>query len=307
MPSAPGYADGAAVPVTLADRQTVSADLTLGETTATEGSVTGLVTSSGQPLAGTTIIVTKARRNGRLGRQRLRGRVRHRRGPGRRRIRRHRHQGRIRHGIPRRGRRERRAHGDRRPRAAPRSGADDIRDRRALRRRTNRRLHTERRRIPRRPDGTRRRHRRGAGGRRARRQQVPAHQQIQHEFGDARHAQHDGVESHGSGDGRGAPAAHDDQRNTESTRSVLVHRERVERRKSCGLDQPGGNHRLRRRQDHHPQRDGGEHRSQRGRLHRGSVVHRAKRHRPRCRDVRLLHRRHGDSRPGRSAAAQPGR
>ena len=60
VPSAPGYADGAAVPVTLADRQTVSADLTLGDTTATEGSVTGVVTSSGLPLTGTTIIVTKA-------------------------------------------------------------------------------------------------------------------------------------------------------------------------------------------------------------------------------------------------------
>jgi parallel beta-helix repeat protein len=58
-PSADGYAPGAPVAVTLEAGKTVSTGLTLGETTATTGTVAGRVTTSGGGLAGATITVSK--------------------------------------------------------------------------------------------------------------------------------------------------------------------------------------------------------------------------------------------------------
>ena len=57
--SAEGYADGAPVTVALADRQTLTASLVLGVTTATEGTIAGAVTSSGAGLAGVAVEVVK--------------------------------------------------------------------------------------------------------------------------------------------------------------------------------------------------------------------------------------------------------
>jgi hypothetical protein len=58
-PSAEGYADGEPVPVSLHDRETLSADLVLGITTATEGQLTGRVTTSGAAVAGATVTVSR--------------------------------------------------------------------------------------------------------------------------------------------------------------------------------------------------------------------------------------------------------
>ena len=57
--SAEGYADGAPVTVALADRQTLTTSLVLGATTATEGTIAGLVTSSGAGVAGAGVEVAK--------------------------------------------------------------------------------------------------------------------------------------------------------------------------------------------------------------------------------------------------------
>lgn len=57
--SAEGYADGAPVTVTVADRQTLTTPLVLGATTATEGTIAGAVTSSGAGLAGVEVKITK--------------------------------------------------------------------------------------------------------------------------------------------------------------------------------------------------------------------------------------------------------
>jgi hypothetical protein len=58
-PAAEGYLDGEGVAVSIGDGQTVRADLTLGETTTTVGSIAGTTTSSGSPLAGATVTVSK--------------------------------------------------------------------------------------------------------------------------------------------------------------------------------------------------------------------------------------------------------
>ncbi|MDN4482281.1 carboxypeptidase regulatory-like domain-containing protein [Demequina lignilytica] len=58
--SAPQYADGLAVPVTLADQRTVGADLLLGATSATSGTLAGIVSSAGIGLAGATVEVSLA-------------------------------------------------------------------------------------------------------------------------------------------------------------------------------------------------------------------------------------------------------
>ncbi|MGN6127174.1 MAG: carboxypeptidase regulatory-like domain-containing protein, partial [Humibacter sp.] len=57
--SADGYADGKPVAVTVVTGQTLSQDLTLGQTTATVGTVAGTVTSSGKALAGATVTVAQ--------------------------------------------------------------------------------------------------------------------------------------------------------------------------------------------------------------------------------------------------------
>ncbi|MCP2635153.1 carboxypeptidase regulatory-like domain-containing protein [Microbacterium sp. HD4P20] len=57
--SAEGYADGEPVTVALADRQTLTTPLSLGATTATEGTIAGVVTSSGSGLDGAEVKVLK--------------------------------------------------------------------------------------------------------------------------------------------------------------------------------------------------------------------------------------------------------
>ena len=58
-PSAEGYRTGATVTVTLEEGKTISTHLTLGETTATEGTIAGIVTASGGGVSGATVTVSK--------------------------------------------------------------------------------------------------------------------------------------------------------------------------------------------------------------------------------------------------------
>ncbi|NRG43031.1 carboxypeptidase regulatory-like domain-containing protein [Rathayibacter sp. VKM Ac-2835] len=58
IPSAGGYADGAPVAVSPTAGETIRRDLTLGATTSTVGTITGTVTSAGQPLTGATVTLT---------------------------------------------------------------------------------------------------------------------------------------------------------------------------------------------------------------------------------------------------------
>ncbi|MGU3646450.1 carboxypeptidase regulatory-like domain-containing protein [Microbacterium sp. C23T] len=57
--SATGYANGAAVPITLGSQQTLSTDLAVGATTATEGTIAGVITSAGRGLDGATVTLSK--------------------------------------------------------------------------------------------------------------------------------------------------------------------------------------------------------------------------------------------------------
>ncbi|WP_311212240.1 MULTISPECIES: PxKF domain-containing protein [unclassified Arthrobacter] len=59
VPSATGYADGAPVTVTLIDGETLTAPLTLGATTATEGALTGTVSAARVGLSGVAVTVSK--------------------------------------------------------------------------------------------------------------------------------------------------------------------------------------------------------------------------------------------------------
>ena len=56
---ATGYADGSPTAVTLGSRATVVANLTLGETTATTGTVGGIVSSAGRGIAASTVVIEK--------------------------------------------------------------------------------------------------------------------------------------------------------------------------------------------------------------------------------------------------------
>ncbi|WP_164207022.1 carboxypeptidase regulatory-like domain-containing protein [[Micrococcus luteus] ATCC 49442] len=249
--SATGYADGVPVTVTLIDGETLATPLTLGATTATEGALTGTVSSAKVGLSGVTVTVSK-------GDQAIATATTDAMGV---------------YKFPALAMGEGYAVSALKKGYEPisQSGVvikaartavvdlvltsvlgDQVRDQRDLRRREHRRVHPDERWCPDRENGPDTRIDQHPGGCIPDRQQVPRDRQDEQQLGRARGPQHGRAKPDRDRYTRSPRPAHLHERHPEPARNVLLHRVQLECHQPAGFGEPVGNVRLRERKNHHP-------------------------------------------------------